>query len=173
MTRKSDFVRSRTTLPFASRTAAVTVTTSTPDLNVATGACESAAAGEPWDDLVRDSVERGWAGLECLSGIPGLVGATPMQNVGAYGQEVGECVSNVRALDTATGRSVAFANRECRFDYRDSVFRSGEPGRYVVLSVSYRLRPGGAATVRYVDVEKALASQLYLQNEFYVDNQTR
>lgn len=124
------------------------------------GAAElTAAAGEPWDDLVRDSVERGWAGLECLSGIPGLVGATPMQNVGAYGQEVGECVSNVRALDTATGRIVAFANRECRFDYRDSVFRSGEPGRYVVLSVSYRLRPGGAATVRYVDVEKALAAR--------------
>jgi len=124
------------------------------------GAAElTAAAGEPWDDLVRDSVERGWAGLECLSGIPGLVGATPMQNVGAYGQEVGECVSNVRALDTATGRSVAFANRECRFGYRDSVFRSGEPGRYVVLSVSYRLRPGGAATVRYVDVEKTLAAR--------------
>ena len=124
------------------------------------GAVEvTAAAGEPWDDFVRLTVDRGWAGLECLSGIPGLVGATPMQNVGAYGQEVGECVSNVRALDTATGRIVAFANRECRFDYRDSVFRSGEPGRYVVLSVSYRLRPGGAATVRYVDVEKALAAR--------------
>jgi UDP-N-acetylmuramate dehydrogenase len=124
------------------------------------GAAElTAAAGEPWDDLVRDSVERGWAGLECLSGIPGLVGATPMQNVGAYGQEVSESVSSVRVLDTSTGRVVAFANRECRFDYRDSVFRSGEPGRYVVLSVSYQLRPGGAATVRYVDVEKALAAR--------------
>jgi UDP-N-acetylmuramate dehydrogenase len=124
------------------------------------GAAElTAAAGEPWDELVRDSVERGWAGLECLSGIPGLVGATPMQNVGAYGQEVGDSVSSVRILDTATGRIAAFANRECRFDYRDSVFRSGEPGRYVVLSVSYRLRPGGAATVRYVDLEKALAAR--------------
>jgi UDP-N-acetylmuramate dehydrogenase len=124
------------------------------------GAAElTAAAGEPWDELVRDSVERGWAGLECLSGIPGLVGATPMQNVGAYGQEVSDSVSSVRALDTTTGRIAAFANRECRFDYRDSVFRSGEPGRYVVLSVSYRLRPGGAATVRYVDVEKALAAR--------------
>ena len=124
------------------------------------GAAElTAAAGEPWDELVRDTVERGWAGLECLSGIPGLVGATPMQNVGAYGQEVSDSVSSVRVLDTATGRIVTFANRECRFDYRDSVFRSGEPGRYVVLSVSYRLRPGGAATVRYVDVEKALAAR--------------
>jgi UDP-N-acetylmuramate dehydrogenase len=108
---------------------------------------------------VRDTVERGWAGLECLSGIPGLVGATPIQNVGAYGQEVSDSVSSVRVLDTSTGRIVTFANRECRFDYRDSVFRSGEPGRYVVLSVSYRLRPGGAATVRYVDVEKALAAR--------------
>ena len=124
------------------------------------GAAElTAAAGEPWDELVRDTVERGWAGLECLSGIPGLVGATPMQNVGAYGQEVSDSVSSVRVLDTATGRIVTFANRECRFDYRDSVFRSGEPGRYVVLSVSYRLRPGGVATVRYVDVEKALAAR--------------
>jgi UDP-N-acetylmuramate dehydrogenase len=124
------------------------------------GAAElTAAAGEPWDALVRDTVERGWAGLECLSGIPGLVGATPMQNVGAYGQEVSDSVSSVRVFDSSTGRIVTFANRECRFDYRDSVFRSGEPGRYVVLAVTYRLRPGGAATVRYVDVEKALAAR--------------
>ena len=122
------------------------------------GAAElTAAAGEPWDELVRQSVERGWAGLECLSGIPGLVGATPMQNVGAYGQEVSDSVSSVRVLDTSTGRIVAFANRACRFGYRDSLFRSGEPGRHVVLSVSYRLRPDGPATVRYADVEKALA----------------
>lgn len=124
------------------------------------GAAElTAAAGEPWDDLVRDSVQRGWAGLECLSGIPGLVGATPMQNVGAYGQEVADTVGGVRVFDTFTGRIVTFSNRECRFGYRVSVFRSGAPGRYVVLSVSYRLRPGGAATVRYVDVEKALAAR--------------
>ena len=124
------------------------------------GAVElTAAAGEPWDELVRESVERGWAGLECLSGIPGLVGATPMQNVGAYGQEVSDTVSGVRALDTSTGRIVTFANRECGFGYRDSRFRSGEPGRYVVLAVSYRLRPDGRATLRYADVEKDLASR--------------
>ena len=119
----------------------------------------TAAAGEPWDEMVRESVARGWAGLECLSGIPGLVGATPMQNVGAYGQEVSDSVSRVRVLDTSTGRIVAFANRECRFGYRDSLFRSGEPGRYVVLSVSYRLRPNGRAAVRYADVEKDLAAR--------------
>jgi UDP-N-acetylmuramate dehydrogenase len=130
------------------------------ETRVGDGAAElTAAAGEPWDELVRGTVERGWAGLECLSGIPGLVGATPMQNVGAYGQEVSDTVSGVRALDTATGRVVTFANRECRFGYRDSRFRRDEPGRWVVLSVSYRLRPDGPASVRYADVEKHLAAR--------------
>ena len=130
------------------------------DTHEADGAVElTAAAGEPWDVLVARTVERGWAGLESLSGIPGLVGATPMQNVGAYGQEVSETVTVVRALDTSTGRIVSFKNRECRFTYRDSLFRSGEPGRYVVLSVSYRLRPNGRAAVRYADVEKDLAAR--------------
>ncbi len=127
------------------------------DTREAHGAVElTAAAGEPWDALVRLSVERGWAGFECLSGIPGLVGATPMQNVGAYGQEVSETVILVRALDTSSGRIMAFENRECAFSYRDSLFRSDEPGRYVILSVGYRLRPRGPATVRYADVEKDL-----------------
>src|SRR5215470_19891185 len=117
------------------------------------------AAGERWDELVALCVDRGWAGFECLSGIPGLVGATPMQNVGAYGQDVSETVILVRALDTATRRIQAFENRECRFGYRDSLFRSDEPGRYVILSVAYRLRPGGSPTVRYADVEKDLAAR--------------
>src|SRR5882672_5575243 len=112
------------------------------------GAVElTAGAGEPWDALVERAVSEGWAGVECLSGIPGLVGATPMQNVGAYGQDVSETVTTVRVLDTTSGRTVSFANRECGFGYRESVFRSGEPGRYVVLAVTYRLRPGGAAAV--------------------------
>ncbi|MGH7303381.1 MAG: UDP-N-acetylmuramate dehydrogenase [Candidatus Rokuibacteriota bacterium] len=119
----------------------------------------TAAAGEPWDELVRLSVERGWAGFECLIGIPGLVGATPMQNVGAYGQEVSETVILVRALDTCSGRIMTLENRECRFGYRDSMFRSDEPGRHVILSVAYRLRPRGAPTVRYADVEKDLAAR--------------
>src|SRR5881397_3904801 len=79
----------------------------------ADGAVElTAAAGEPLDDLVRESVERGWAGLECLSGIPGLVGATPIQNVGAYGQEVSDTVTAVRALDTRDRRFVTLSNPE-------------------------------------------------------------
>jgi UDP-N-acetylmuramate dehydrogenase len=116
----------------------------------------TAGAGEPWDDLVARAVARGWAGLECLSGIPGLVGATPIQNVGAYGQEVAETVSAVRALDRATGAVTALGPAACRFAYRDSLFRSGAPGRHVLLAVTYRLRPGGAPAVRYADVERTL-----------------
>ncbi len=119
----------------------------------------TAAAGEPWDDLVAFAVERGWAGFECLSGIPGLVGATPIQNVGAYGQEVSETVRSVRALDRETGTVRTFTNADCLFAYRDSRFKSGEPGRFVVLGVTYRLARDGAATVRYADVERALATR--------------
>jgi UDP-N-acetylmuramate dehydrogenase len=119
----------------------------------------TAAAGEPWDDLVRFAVERGWAGIECLSGIPGLVGATPIQNVGAYGQEVSETVLSVRALDTRDGAVRTLSPAECRFAYRDSIFKSGEPRRWVVLAVCYRLRPGGAATIRYPEVEQYLTAR--------------
>jgi UDP-N-acetylmuramate dehydrogenase len=118
-----------------------------------------AAAGEPWDDLVRVTVERGWAGLECLSGIPGLVGATPIQNVGAYGQEVSDTVARVRALDTRSGTVTTLAAADCGFAYRDSVFKSGEPGRWVVLAVTYRLRPGGAPSLGYADVMRYVAER--------------
>jgi UDP-N-acetylmuramate dehydrogenase len=122
------------------------------------GAVEvTAAAGECWDDLVRDAVTHGWAGVECLSGIPGLVGATPIQNVGAYGQDVSETVVAVAAIDTAAPARVVLSPAECAFGYRDSRFKSVEPGRYVVLSVTYRLRPGSEPTVRYADIEQQLA----------------
>jgi len=114
----------------------------------------TAAAGEPWDDLVALAVGHGWAGLECLSGIPGLVGATPMQNVGAYGQEVSETVVAVRALDTRSGEAVTLSSAQCGFAYRDSAFKSREPGRFVVLAVTYRLRPGGQPTLGYADVAR-------------------
>ncbi|MGH7309487.1 MAG: UDP-N-acetylmuramate dehydrogenase [Candidatus Rokuibacteriota bacterium] len=116
-------------------------------------------AGEPWDALVARAVERGWAGLECLSGIPGSVGATPIQNVGAYGQEVSETLVYVRALDTRDGTILTLSNRDCRFTYRDSVFKSREPERWVVLAVQYRLRPGGAPTVRYAELERHLGAR--------------
>jgi UDP-N-acetylmuramate dehydrogenase len=119
----------------------------------------TAGAGEPWDDLVRLTVERGWAGIECLSGIPGLVGATPIQNVGAYGQEVSETVVSVRALDTHDGAVHTLSPAECGFAYRDSVFKSGAPRHWVVLAVRYRLRARGAPTIRYPEVEHHLAAR--------------
>ena len=124
------------------------------------GAVEvTAAAGEPWDGLVRHAVERGWAGLECLSGIPGLVGATPIQNVGAYGQEVSDTVTAVRALDRESGRVITLTPAECGFGYRDSLFKRGAPGRHVVLAVSYRLIPGGPPNVRYADIARDLEAR--------------
>jgi UDP-N-acetylmuramate dehydrogenase len=116
----------------------------------------TAAAGEPWDAFVRHTVERGWAGLECLSGIPGLVGATPIQNVGAYGQEVADTVTAVRALDREAGGVVTLGPAECGFGYRDSVFKRRFPGRHVVLAVTYRLTPGGSPSVRYADLTRDL-----------------
>ncbi len=112
------------------------------------------AAGEPWDAFVAKAVESGWAGVECLSGIPGSTGATPIQNVGAYGQEVSETIIRVEALDRTTGLVTWFTNSECLFGYRSSRFRNRERDRYVVLSVTFRLKRGGAATVRYPELQR-------------------
>ena len=121
------------------------------------GAVEvTAAAGELWDDLVRQTVERGWGGLECLSGIPGLVGATPIQNVGAYGQDVSQTIVGLRAVDRRSRRPITLSAAECRFGYRDSLFRSVEPDRYVVVAVTYRLARGGAPAVRYAELARHL-----------------
>ena len=112
------------------------------------------AAGEPWDAFVEHAVANGWAGIECLSGIPGSTGATPIQNVGAYGQEVAETIARVEALDRTTGTVVWFTNRECRFGYRSSLFKNVERDRYVVLSVTFRLQRGGCATIRYPELQR-------------------
>jgi UDP-N-acetylmuramate dehydrogenase len=119
----------------------------------------TAAAGEPWDDVVRLAVERGWAGLECLSGIPGFVGATPIQNVGAYGQEVSDTIVAVRVLDRGERTFETLSPAACGFGYRESAFKSRMPDRYVVLAVTYRLRPGGAPSVRYAELERHLAGR--------------
>ena len=116
-----------------------------------------AGAGEEWDPLVRLAVEKGWAGIECLSGIPGRVGATPIQNVGAYGQDVSATISRVEAPDLTTGEVATFTNAECRFAYRDSRFKREDRGRYLILAVTFRLEPGGAPSVRYAELERALA----------------
>lgn len=111
-------------------------------------------AGERWDAFVEHAVGRGWAGIECLSGIPGSTGATPIQNVGAYGQDVSETIARVEALDRTTGRVIWFTNDECRFGYRSSFFKNIEPGRYVVVSVTFRLLQGGCATIRYPELQR-------------------
>jgi UDP-N-acetylmuramate dehydrogenase len=114
------------------------------------------AAGESWDKFVATAVERGWAGIECLSGIPGSVGATPIQNVGAYGQDVSETIIRVEALDRKTGLVRTFTNEECRFGYRASLFKNVERDRYVVLAVTFRLKRGGPASVRYPELKRYL-----------------
>jgi UDP-N-acetylmuramate dehydrogenase len=116
----------------------------------------TAAAGEPWDALVADSVGRGLGGLECLSGIPGLVGATPIQNVGAYGQEVAETIRAVRVLERGAWQTRALSPEECGFGYRDSHFKR-EPTRFVVLAVTFGLRPGAAPALRYRELAERLA----------------
>lgn len=116
----------------------------------------SAAAGESWDDLVAETVARDLAGLECLSGIPGRVGATPIQNVGAYGQEVADTIRSVGVLERASGQIGELTAAECGFAYRDSRFKR-EPDRFVVLAVTFALRPGGAPTLRYRELADALA----------------
>jgi UDP-N-acetylmuramate dehydrogenase len=109
-----------------------------------------AGAGESWDVAVAATVARGLAGLECLSGIPGTVGGTPIQNVGAYGQEVADAIESVTAFDTENGEFVAIPADDCRFSYRTSRFKS-EPGRFIVTQVTFRLRPGDP-TIRYPDL---------------------
>ena len=114
----------------------------------------TANAGENWDDLVAQCVDRDLAGVECLSGIPGFVGGTPIQNVGAYGQEVSETIVSVRCLDRSIRRIVELTNEECGFTYRKSIFSSTERDRYVVLAVTYRLTANGAPAIRYKDLRE-------------------
>ena len=111
-------------------------------------------AGESWDAFVTYTVERGYAGVECLAGIPGTVGATPVQNVGAYGQEVAETINQVRAFDTQINEFVELASEECGFAYRRSIFNSTKRGRYVVTAVSYHLRADRKPRLAYADLQR-------------------
>jgi UDP-N-acetylmuramate dehydrogenase len=104
-----------------------------------------AAAGEPWSALVADCVAEGLAGLECLGGIPGWVGATPIQNVGAYGQQVSDTLTRVRVYDAATDCIDELPASACALRYRHSLFKDAAPGRYVILGVGFRLRRQTAA----------------------------
>ncbi|GGU10913.1 UDP-N-acetylmuramate dehydrogenase [Streptomyces coeruleorubidus] len=115
------------------------------------------AAGEVWTDAVARTVEAGLAGIECLAGIPGSAGATPIQNVGAYGQEVSSTITEVVAYDRRTGETVTLANEDCAFSYRHSRFKS-DPERYVVLRVRFSLEDadGLSAPLRYAETARAL-----------------
>ncbi|MBN8867679.1 MAG: UDP-N-acetylmuramate dehydrogenase [Solirubrobacterales bacterium] len=119
----------------------------------------TAAAGESWDSLVERSVEAGLSGIECLSGIPGSVGATPIQNVGAYGQEVSQTISSVLVLDRETGEVEALAPSACGFGYRSSRFK-GDP-RYLVLAVEFALEPSGQSRpVAYAQLASSLGVEV-------------
>ena len=117
----------------------------------------SAGAGAEWDTLVRGAVERGWSGVECLSGIPGSVGGTPIQNVGAYGQEVAETLVRVNCLDRTTLEHRTFSAAECEFGYRDSRFKRRDRSRYVVLDVTLRLERDAPPRIRYPELRDTIA----------------
>ena len=117
------------------------------------------AAGEPWDDFVARTVAEGWSGVECLSGVPGSAGATPIQNVGAYGQEVAETIVAVEAYDRLDEDTRWLTPEECRFAYRTSVFKHSD--RWLVLRVRFRLVASGeSAPVRYAELARALGVEV-------------
>ncbi len=136
------------------------------------GVLVDVAAGEPWDDFVAYTVSQGWAGVEALSGIPGCVGSTPVQNVGAYGQEVAHSIARVRTWDRARGQVRTFSNAECDFSYRHSRFKRavmpGAPGwlgtaspRFVVLEVQFHLEIADLSRpIAYADLARGLDVEL-------------
>lgn len=116
----------------------------------------TAAAGEDWDEVVTECVRRGLAGIECLSGIPGLVGGTPIQNVGAYGQEIAETLESVTCLDRESLAPVTFSGAECDFAYRSSRFKRHDRDRFIVLEVTLRLRQDGRPVLRYPELIRSV-----------------
>jgi UDP-N-acetylmuramate dehydrogenase len=111
-------------------------------------------AGEDWDAFVAHTVSENCSGIECMSGIPGTVGGTPVQNVGAYGQEVADTITEVRALATTSLEFRDIAARDCGFAYRTSIFNTTEKGRYIVTQVSFALTPDGAPKIEYADLKR-------------------
>jgi UDP-N-acetylmuramate dehydrogenase len=120
----------------------------------------SVGAGVNWDDFVAQAVAQNCAGVECLSGIPGSVGGTPVQNVGAYGQEVSGTIESVRALDLKHDRIVVLPKPACGFRYRSSIFNTSDRGRYIILRVNYRLKRGGTPSLKYADLQHYFAERL-------------
>src|SRR6185437_7931851 len=114
-------------------------------------------AGHDWDKFVSWCIARGCGGVECLSGIPGSVGGTPVQNVGAYGQEVSETITSVVAYDLADEQVKELSKADCGFSYRSSIFNSSQHGRYIILRVRYELREGAEPRLQYADLQKYFA----------------
>jgi len=116
-------------------------------------------AGESWDRFVSHAVRAQCAGVECLSGIPGSVGGTPVQNVGAYGQEVSETIESVEVFDRKDGQVRELCREACGFAYRSSIFNTTERGRFIVLRVIYALTPGGEPRIGYADLQRHFAGR--------------
>jgi UDP-N-acetylmuramate dehydrogenase len=114
----------------------------------------TAQAGEDWDDFCKICVGEKLAGIECLSGIPGFVGGTPVQNVGAYGQEVSETIVAVRVFDRKSKEFLELTNADCKFAYRTSIFNTSARNRFIVLAVTYALKPNGIAKILYKDLRE-------------------
>ena len=126
------------------------------EVDACSGATLTIGAGEDWDTFVQTTIDRGFAGLETLSGIPGTVGAAPIQNIGAYGHEVAEFITRVRTYDRQEKALKTFTNSECQFSYRNSYFKA-HPGRYVILEVQFQIRRGEFSDpITYVELSKKL-----------------
>ena len=126
------------------------------EVDACSGATLTIGAGENWDEFVAMTIERGFAGLESLSGIPGTIGASPIQNIGAYGHEVAEYITRVRTYDRVAKGLKTFTNSQCEFSYRNSHFKA-HPGRYVVLDVQFQLRMGEMTTpIMYAELAAKL-----------------
>ncbi len=113
------------------------------------------SAGEDWDRFVSLAVNRNYGGIECLAGIPGTVGGTPVQNVGAYGQEVSETIAAVRVIDLTRLEIEELSSAACGFSYRRSIFNSTERGRYIVTRVDYALQKDASPRLSYADLKRA------------------
>ncbi len=118
-----------------------------------------AFAGTDWDSMVAVAVSDGFAGIECLSGIPGMVGGTPVQNVGAYGQEVSDTITEVEAFDLQKLSRQTFTNADCNFAYRTSIFNTTDRGRWIILSVRFQLRRDGSPKIAYRDLKEYFAAR--------------
>jgi UDP-N-acetylmuramate dehydrogenase len=120
----------------------------------------SAAAGVEWDAFVQHCVTKGLAGIECLSGIPGTVGGAPVQSIAAYGEDVREIITQIRALDRDTQQLVQLSNADCRFAYRTSIFNTTHRNRYVILRVDFALRTDGQPRLLYADLQQRFAGRV-------------